>query len=357
MPRVIRLWARLATTVVLACGAVFAPASPAAAAEGARLGLVHISSKLGASVATFDASGGQGSTLMPAPGHSTPLPFLISPASWSGDGQFLIAAALARPADESGRESGISIYAIPAEGGSPVAIPGTGRGFYPVGIPGADTVAFERVQGSDSQSVSVEAGSGKRTIHRTRSRTSIWIAHIDGGKPRQLTPWRSDGYDILTSASPDGSTLAFTKVTLDRSKRPTRASSEARFLDLRTGGSVPVGRHIDSAAFSPDGTHLALNVGSDIYVEDLATGALTQVTSGPGIDEYPAWDPSGQRLAFLRYGNLLGSEAAVFGVGDSIYEVNPDGSCLTRVLHEADGGFTAPAWQPGPDRGAGPISC
>jgi hypothetical protein len=39
-------------------------------------------------------------------------------------------------------------------------------------------------------------------------------------------------------------------------------------------------------------------------------------------------------------------------------EINPDGSCLTRVYSLGKKGLVqGAAWQPGAERGAGPISC
>jgi len=70
----------------------------------------------------------------------------------------------------------------------------------------------------------------------------------------------------------------------------------------------------------------------------------------------PSWDPSGDRLAFIdspvrEIGGPIPEE------GDKLMEVNADGSCLTRILSEPGIIISGPAWQPGPDRGAGPILC
>jgi Tol biopolymer transport system component len=94
-----------------------------------------------------------------------------------------------------------------------------------------------------------------------------------------------------------------------------------------------------------------------LMVEDLASGSLTQIASGGARPVgKPSWDPSGQRLSFVRYAKL-GSESALFGFGDTVMEVNPDGSCPTAVLHTPGVAYLAPAWQPGTGREAGPIAC
>jgi hypothetical protein len=45
-------------------------------------------------------------------------------------------------------------------------------------------------------------------------------------------------------------------------------------------------------------------------------------------------------------------------VGSSLMEVDPDGTCLTKVFSLGKkGAVEGAAWQPGPGRGAGPLSC
>ncbi|MGD9734550.1 MAG: TolB family protein [Solirubrobacterales bacterium] len=372
MPRVKRGRGGVALVVWALALLAFVPA--AQSADGPELGVLHVSAPSDATLEIFDAGGAPLATVFPVPGQRAPRPFFLSPPSWSGDGQLLIAAGFAKP----GSEGQLHLYAVPPEGGAPTVIPGSTNALYPVGLPDGQTVAFLRGRGSESGKIS-EDTSGHRVVHRTHARFSLWIGGIAAGKPRRVTPWRTDGFDVPISASPDGLTLAVSRVTIDRTKRGGAGRrSRVVLLDLRTGRAVTVGENVASAVFSPDGSRLALVIehpfprpqvrkskGStarlygetDIAVKDLATGAVRTLTSGPALDGSPAWDPSGQRLAFVRLGNPLQSEAAAFGIGDSVYEVNADGSCLTRVLHEAGGGFTSPAWRPGPERGAGPLAC
>ena len=66
---------------------------------------------------------------------------------------------------------------------------------------------------------------------------------------------------------------------------------------------MPLNKGINSAsAFSPDGTRLALalsnGINPDIYVMDLGSRHLTQITKHFAIDTEPVWTPDGQNLIF-----------------------------------------------------------
>jgi hypothetical protein len=70
---------------------------------------------------------------------------------------------------------------------------------------------------------------------------------------------------------------------------------------------------------------------------------------------FPDWDPSGSRIAYLELS--LRSESGAYWLGDTIAQINPDGECRTEVLSSPRIAYFGPAWQPGPGREAGPISC
>ena len=75
-----------------------------------------------------------------------------------------------------------------------------------------------------------------------------------------------------------------------------------------------------------------------------------------GIELWPSWDPSGERIAYTRLhgGSFLG----FLGFGDAILQVNADGSCGSTVLGGRFGvAYWGGAWQPGPGREAGRIPC
>jgi serine/threonine protein kinase/Tol biopolymer transport system component len=58
--------------------------------------------------------------------------------------------------------------------------------------------------------------------------------------------------------------------------------------------------------FSPDGKLLALSVGNDISVYDLARGTMTPLTFAPNSCVGPVWTPDGKRITCTRTGGGLG---------------------------------------------------
>ena len=97
--------------------------------------------------------------------------------------------------------------------------------------------------------------------------------------------------------SPDGSTIAFNS---DRDGGQLRG-----FLVDPDGSNLrPIGidAWVEYPSFSPDGTKIAFmgHEGSnyEIYVADIATGAVEQLTDSPGQDGWPSWSPDGSTIAF-----------------------------------------------------------
>jgi hypothetical protein len=71
---------------------------------------------------------------------------------------------------------------------------------------------------------------------------------------------------------------------------------------------------------------------------------------------WPSWDPSGQRLAFTRT-RVVENGYTEPKKGDALMAINADGTCLKRVYSDPETTLYGAAWQPGPGREAGPISC
>jgi len=122
------------------------------------------------------------------------------------------------------------------------------------------------------------------------------VADADGENQRLVLESR---YPLMSPAwSPDGQWLAYVSFENKKSSIWVQLvkTGERRQVSARAG--------INGApAWSPDGKKLALTLGGssgnpEIYILDLQSQTLTQVTNDPAIDTEPAWAPDGKSLYF-----------------------------------------------------------
>jgi Tol biopolymer transport system component len=192
---------------------------------------------------------------------------------------------------------------------------------------------------------------------------SIWSVDVLGGTPRRLTPSRNGLWMYPASFSPDGHTLLASRSAQGESWNVVK-------MHLDTGKKDVFLRHASDPVYSPDGTRIAFvrwrRVGieksanewtSDLFTVRSDGGGLRRLTDGPGNDLFQSWDPSGERLAFVRYPPERYDPEGL-GYTSAVLQVNADGSCLSLMLPPSpDTAFFGVAWQTGADRGAGRIEC
>lgn len=119
---------------------------------------------------------------------------------------------------------------------------------------------------------------------------SIWVMNADGDQPRRLTR----GIDARDPAwNPAGSRLVFTQVHNGGFDLWTMRASDGGAARRLTSGSA-----LDfEPAWSPDGIRIAFTQASaqggpgDIYLLDLKSGRLRQITHSPAYDHQVAWAP------------------------------------------------------------------
>jgi TolB protein len=154
--------------------------------------------------------------------------------------------------------------------------------------------------------------------------------NIEGGDQRQISPSETRFY--RPEVSPDGSrVLAEFNNSLVVYRLNNFTPDPVAFrISLRTS---------QDGAWSPDGNRIAFvsfqNDKFDIFVMNISTGEITQVTDSPSADRYPTWSPDGQSIAFTsnRDGNW------------EIYIMDLVGNRLIR-LTEDPGYDTNPVWSP-----------
>ncbi|MGB7686788.1 MAG: hypothetical protein WBL45_13525 [Solirubrobacterales bacterium] len=362
----------LVLLIALAVGATF---SVAAVPDGPRLAIIRDFPypKGLTEIATVNAVGGALQTVMRDEDLvrvESPIGIIGSHPAFSPDGSLI---AFASSVVRAGGVESPVVSVVGADGAGLRALRGTFTEAEPIFAPDGHTIAFATlkvVNGPlDRDGASVFLG--------------IRSVDIEDGSQRMVTPWRPWGKGAVlypSSYSPDGLTLAVTAWPFNG---PTRARAVAVRLD--GSGSTLLAKNAEEPVYSPDGSRIAFVrvhthvkhlphrrkrtiIRKDLYVMRADGSGLTRLTRSPRmLEEWPSWDPSGERIAFNRYRIAFDSygpgpagkpvEIPV-PINTSVMQINADGTCLTKVLasrfrQSLDG----VAWQPGPGRGAGPIEC
>ena len=175
----------------------------------------------------------------------------------------------------------------------------------------------------------------------------LYLMDDDGRDVRRLTD--PTFFDRLPRWFPDGRQILFQR---DHS-RGNGAEQNAEFfiLDLKTGTAHPFMENHPTdtdPSISPDGTAIAFNSERggawDIYVLDLETGALKQLTDigdRRGWAYRTDWSPDNRQIAY---------ELDVFPDGDSIWRMNANGTRKRRFTPLPKGANDvlrgAPYWSP-----------
>lgn len=320
-----------------------------------------------ATLETLSPAGGPSQVLAKAPLLKGRLVPSGTGASWSGDGATVAFAA--------GNGKHERIFLVSSTGGRSLRVAGTRGGTDPVLSPDGQTIAFSRSRSRYRVDKSLipylPKGIKPPKTKLVYSSTSTWLVDASGGHPRRLTPWRNGLHEQPTSFSPDGTTLALT------SKAGDQTGSQVALADLASGGQTVVAAKAEEAAISPDGTRIAYvgyadadvvkteendrYVAPEIYVKEIGSETALRLTHSRGvIESAPSWDQSGSRIAYVSARadtSFLAPLGNLLPAGNSVMQMNADGSCPQRIASHRGIAFYGAAWQSGPGREAGPISC
>jgi len=158
----------------------------------------------------------------------------------------------------------------------------------------------------------------------------IYVMDVSGRNVVRLT--NDPAADTAPAWSPDGRRIVFT------SDRDNRASADVYVMNADGSG---IERLTDDLAnwapqFAPDGRRLAVQVGRDVVLIDLADGSRRRLTADPQNGMNPTWSSDGQRLAFVSTRNRRAE----------IFTMNADGSDQQVLVTMATGSVIDPRWSP-----------
>ena len=178
--------------------------------------------------------------------------------------------------------------------------------------------------------------------------SNIYVMDDDGSNVQRLTFTQDPQADGRPVWSPDGTCIAFVRDTHDG----VRDQKYEVFLMHPDGSNVQQltndGKSKSTGTWSPDGHHLAFttyNNGYEIYVMDILTREVVQLTHNPGERDgasYPSWSPNGKYIAYVQRINL-GRE----NNRTTLYVMNADGTEANELIrHVKWVGRTEPHWGP-----------
>jgi serine/threonine-protein kinase len=179
-----------------------------------------------------------------------------------------------------------------------------------------------------------------RTLKLDDERVSL----VQGVQTAATNPLGGAGFYAVSN---NGTLVFVPGATQSSGARPQRGLA---WVD-RDGRATPLPIRPDDytmARLSPDGARIALVVGStlpasdpppDIYVYDLKTESLTQLTFNPAPDDGPVWSRDGSRIFFRSY---------VDGARGAVYAISPDGGTPERLASSEAGQNPLP-WSMSPD--------
>ncbi len=236
----------------------------------------------------------------------------VGSATISPDGEWVAYTVSATNLEKE--ETKTQIWMVSASGGDPIPLTMSGESISgPKWSPDGKYLSFLTKRGEDAE-------------------TQVWVLDRRGGEARQLTELEhgAGAYEW----SPDASRLV-----MAIRDRDTAAAS-------RKPGQPRDPWVINRLQFKRDRQgYLADSLQTHLYVYDIASKKLTQITSGRWSESSPVWSPDGTRIAFVSNRTRdpdANSNSDIWVVAAD----NTDKGATLRRITDYEGGDGSPAWSP-----------
>ncbi|MGD8579610.1 MAG: hypothetical protein PVI46_09785, partial [Lysobacterales bacterium] len=240
----------------------------------------------------------------------------VSEPQLSPEGDWIAYTVTRRDLDEDKNRS--RVWMVPAAGGEAVPMTAADQSSsHPRWSPDGRYLAF--LSGRDDQPA------------------QVWTLNRKGGEAIQVTDTPQDVEDF--EWSPDSSRLVL--VLQD----PTEAEIEAHDQGDAYEEKTPPPWVIDRVQFKSDYVGYLDRRRTHLYLLDLSSDAMTQLTVGDYDDSEPAWSPDGRRLAFTS--NRTAEPDLNYNTDIWVVSADPARAPaeLTQVTH-GEGPDVSPAWSP-----------
>lgn len=204
---------------------------------------------------------------------------------------------------------------------------------YMMDTDGRNRTAVSRFQGVNvTPSFSKDGNLMVLTLSKGRS-PNLYLMEMDSKKLRQLT--HSDSVDTSPCFSPDKQDIVFIS---DRAGKPQMYITDVEGINIRR---IRTDGYTDAPSWSPRGDKIAFTMQTagkgafDIYIYDILSEQVAQLTLEGDSNEAPSFSPDGR---FIAYTSKRGDEIG-------LYMVSIDGS-FQRKLVDMKGDCYTPAWGP-----------
>src|SRR5579862_2358109 len=138
---------------------------------------------------------------------------------------------------------------------------------------------------------------------RGEGKTQVWLLNRMGGEAQQLTETIQDVDDFVWSPDSKHMVLVLQDPSPEeleeaKAKEKEKPGSDAKDKDAKSKPKTPRPLVIDRYRFKTDTIGYLDHRRTHLYVLDVATKSVVQVTSGDFDDAQPAWSPDSKVLAF-----------------------------------------------------------